>query len=69
MEWQLIETNMPAPHNCYHVWRKDLGFFHATPCYGMHSPWWVPRNGVTKEESDPIPMVDTWWKSPLEPPA
>ena len=60
-EWQPIEKAQPPPHRVYRVWRKDVGCFDATPCYGMHAPWWVPRNGFTGEESEPIPMDDTYW--------
>lgn len=55
----------PPAHEIYKVFRQGIGEFHATPCYGMHSPWWVPRNGFTKTESEPIPMDDDdlWIKS------
>ncbi len=65
--WISVDDEMPAPHARYRAWRKDIGHFDATPCYGLHSPWWVPRNSVTKEESEPISMKDSYWK-PLEDP-
>lgn len=43
MEWTEIRMESPAPHARYEVWRKETGIFVATPCYGMHQPWWVPR--------------------------
>ena len=42
--------------------------FDATPCYGVHNPWWVPRNGYTKRESDPISMEGTYWMALPDPP-
>ena len=45
----------PPAHAVCRVQRVDR-FFDATPCYGMHAPWWVPRNGWTGDESEPIPM-------------
>ena len=69
IEWQPIETSHPPAHNRYRVWRKDVGFFTATPCYGIHHPWWVPRNEFTKDESEPVMMenTDLWMLLP-EPP-
>lgn len=62
-DWQSTETMQPEPHSVYRVWDKDrANFFDATPCYGLHNPWWVPRNGFTKQESAPIPMKGTYWK-------
>lgn len=39
---KIVEDEHPAPHAKYLVWRKGIGPFVATPCYGMHAPWWVP---------------------------
>lgn len=74
--WTKISEKMPAKHARYHVRRKlDMGtsvetfvFFTATPCYGMHEPWWVPRVPSDKyatkapEETDPVTMLpdDEW---------
>ena len=60
--WHRVADRMPPPHRIYLVRREGVGEFHATPCYGLHSPWWVPRNGFTKEESEPINMEqeDEW---------
>ena len=40
--WTKASERHPAPHARYEVWRSDVGVFVATPCYGMHEPWWVP---------------------------
>ncbi len=73
VEWHRSERWGPKPHAVYRVWRRDVGFFDATPCYGLHTPqgvasWWVPRNGYTREESEPIPFDDTYWQSLPEAP-
>lgn len=40
-DWTQVKDESPRPHSKYTV-RRD-GFVHtATPCYGMHDPWWVP---------------------------
>lgn len=52
----------PKPHAKYIV-RRDGILFTATPCYGMHEPWWVVRVMGEKYEADPEPMLETdeWW--------
>ena len=45
----------PAPHRRYVVKRGDLTVT-ATPCYGMHNPWWVVC--TFEREVDPVPMQD-----------
>lgn len=69
-KWRRSESEHPMPprHAVHRVWRRDVGFFDATPCYGLHAPWWVPRNGYTREESEPIPFDDTYWQSLPEAP-
>lgn len=66
--WQPTETEMPRPHNRYRVWREGVGYFDATPCYGLHAPWWVPRNSFTKSESEPVRMEPTDLWQPLPDP-
>ena len=68
--WYSISQKMPEPHARYRVYRKGRsdGFFDATPCYGLHQPWWVPRNGYTLQESEPIAMEPTDRWQPLPPP-
>lgn len=67
--WQAVQDAMPRKHERYRVRRFGLEEFHATPCYGMHKPWWVPRNGFTLEESAPIDMEpsDLWQPLPAPP--
>ena len=52
----------PKAHAKYVVRREDA-LFMATPCYGMHEPWWVVRIMGEKYEADPEPMLETdeWW--------
>ena len=40
---------------------RDGVYFTATPCYGMHDPWWVVR--TMEGEAPPVPMRpdDEWW--------
>lgn len=65
--WQLVKDTYPPPYRRYRVIRADGEEFHATPCYGMHHPWWVPRNAFTKEESEPVQMLeDDMWTPALE---
>lgn len=43
------------------VVRRDGVFFTATPCYGLHDPWWVVR--TMDGEAPPVSMRqdDEWW--------
>lgn len=54
-----IPNCYPPPHTRYLVARGGYQFV-ATPCYGMHSPWWVAM--VTDAEVHPVAMAsgDTW---------
>ena len=66
--WQRVGDKKPPPHDRYRVCR-DEKLFDATPCYGLHHPWWVPRNGFTLAESEPINMHDDdCWRPLPEPP-
>lgn len=40
--WTKNSDKKPPPHARYEVRRAETGPFVATPCYGMHTPWWVP---------------------------
>lgn len=66
--WCFVKDRHPQPHSVYRVCR-DGRMFDATPCYGLHNPWWVPRNGFTRQESEPIDMVDEdrWMPLPTPP--
>ena len=56
----LIFDEHPVPHRKYIVLRKEY-FFTATPCYGLHTPYWVvtTMNG----EAPPVNFHndDRWW--------
>lgn len=62
MNWTLNTTKYPEPHAKYLV-KRDGWIFVATPCYGMHAPWWVAAIGPAlpygTREVDPVPMLDT----------
>jgi len=61
--WTDVRAAHPQPHKVYRVYSTATDqVFDATPCYGMHEPWWVPRNGYTRAESDPIPFTSTYWQ-------
>lgn len=54
-----VQDQHPPPHRRYLVYRSGLHFV-ATPCYGMHLPWWVPMTPAG--ELPPIDMkpTDEW---------
>lgn len=62
MNWTKVTDSYPPPHAKYTVKRGDYApiYFVATPCYGMHSPWWVPS--TPQGETDPINIesIDSW---------
>lgn len=45
----------PPPHTIVVVNRRGW-YFTATPCYGMHVPWWVVK--TMGSEAEPVPMLD-----------
>lgn len=59
-----VKGQHPAPHAKYLVERDGI-LFTATPCYGMHEPWWVVRTMASHNmgEVEPVPMRpdDAWW--------
>ncbi len=63
--WTLVSLAAPPPHRKYIVGRNHQKFI-ATPCYGMHEPWWVPTTPTG--ESEPIKMeyTDRWAPVPPE---
>ena len=54
----------PEPNRRYVVLRDEL-LFTATPCFGMHAPWWVTKTmfSFPENENAPTPMRedDEWW--------
>ena len=66
-DWKTVKAETPPRHDgVWRVFRDGHGFFDAMVCYGMHSPWWVPRNGFTGVESEPFSMLpgDLWQRQP-----
>ncbi len=57
--WMSVDAQYPPASARYFVWRNSE-VFTATPCYGMHHPWWVPR--LLRKEYPPIDMLgsDRW---------
>ena len=57
--WRRCGETKPPKHANYKVIRNGL-LFTATPCYGMHAPWWVVRLMPDRwpNEADPVPMED-----------
>ena len=59
-EGNLIADEHPAPHRrC--VVKRDGKFFTATPCYGMHAPWWVVATMTGEADPEPMRDSDEWW--------
>lgn len=52
----IIPDAYPPPHRRYVVIKEGL-IFTATPCYGMHRPWWVAKI-MDGTEADPVDMKD-----------
>jgi hypothetical protein len=62
MEWTVVGQIHPDPHAKYFV-RRDGYIVVATPCYGMHHPWWVVK--TLEGEAEPVRMADTDEWSPI----
>jgi hypothetical protein len=66
-QWQRNGENLeivPPPHRRYLV-RRDGIVFTATPCYGLHAPWWVVK--TMDGEAPPVAMRDgdEWQPAPV----
>ena len=46
-----VEERNP-PSGCLFLVKRRNWYFTATVCYGMHNPWWVPRD----HEKELLPM-------------
>lgn len=58
--WMTVAAGKPRPHSRYLVRRQVRGAITistATPCYGMHEPWWVQLK-MDGTNADPINMQD-----------
>jgi hypothetical protein len=52
------------PKHAKYVVLRDAWLYTATPCYGMHDPWWIVRiMGAKWEAGDPETILpnDIWW--------
>lgn len=68
-DWTRAKDSHPPPHARYEVYRREVGTFVATPCYGMHQPWWVPLTADLYAPGAihfPIQPDDRWrpWVTP-----
>ena len=54
--WTKNTDRYPEPHRKYLVQRYGWRFV-GTPCYGMHTPWWVAAVADHKEV-EPVNMLD-----------
>jgi len=64
-----VKVQYPDRHARYLVLRRGH-VFTATPCYGMHAPWWVPQLLVDDEqnrEGEPVPMLEPEQWIPVPP--
>lgn len=59
MEFTANEGHHPPPHERYLVNRGRIHFI-ATPCYGMHQPWWVAQTATGEVEPVPMEPNDRW---------
>ena len=55
-QMRLIEHHHPPCH-AKHLVHRDGFLFTATPCYGMHEPWWVVM--TMEGEVRPVPFRDS----------
>lgn len=58
-----IPNHYPEKHKAFVVKRLGL-YFTATPCYGMHSPWWViqyPFGESINEATTAMRDGDEFW--------
>jgi len=63
--FQQIQGQHPQPHARYLVKRGHYTFV-ATPCYGMHAPWWVPMKHDGELEPISMESTDKWMPIPKE---
>jgi hypothetical protein len=56
----VVPADYPPPHNRYLLKRGDV-MVTATPCYGIHEPWWVVRTLVGEAAPEPMRDGDVWF--------
>lgn len=66
---RLVRVSDAAPtRHARHLVKRGGLLFTATPCYGLHAPWWVVRTMSESwpNEADPVPMRDDDEWMPIE---
>ena len=63
-----VSEQSPEPHRKYIVRRGGV-LYTATPCYGMHKPYWIVRIMGKGYEAPPEPMLpdDEWEPAESQP--
>lgn len=61
--WIKASTRHPKPHARYLIRRGEC-VHTATPCYGMHEPWWVVKTLDGEAPPEPILPDDEWMPLP-----
>lgn len=65
-QWTIASERHPKPHARYLVQRAGAMFV-ATPCYGLHAPWWVAMTARGEVPPEPIEPTDQWRELPDAP--
>lgn len=66
-EWVDATKTNPPRHRRSVVRHPECGEFEATPCYGLHNPWWVPRTvDVFAPGKVAFPFDGTEWFRTIE---
>lgn len=55
----VLPESYPPPHARYLLERAGVTFT-ATPCYGMHAPWWIVRTLLGEAAPEPMQDGDKW---------
>ena len=55
----VLPEKHPPPHARY-LLERDGVVFTATPCYGMHAPWWVVKTLDGEAEPQAMQDGDKW---------
>lgn len=55
----VLPESYPPPHARY-LLERDGVTFTATPCYGMHEPWWVVKTLTGEAEPERMQAGDKW---------
>jgi hypothetical protein len=55
----MVPHAYPPKHARYLLERNGV-VFTATPCYGMHDPWWVAKTLTGEAEPEPMQNGDRW---------